>query len=245
MPPKQPKPSLKTRALRYLSLREHSRLELARKLASYVEPGEDVDAVLDWLEQNRFLSEQRFSESLIRRRSANFGNSRIFAELRSHQLDPALLAQSKVDLAESELMRAHAVWQKKFGHAETATPISDAKPPIISQKSSQNTIRGASDLNGPDVVSPHSELDTPIDRPTDCEGQDRMATRWSTTGRSTSRSTTNRSGAISPAAQEAIERRAYLAQQARYLAQRGFSSATIRAVIAGAPDEDQDLDGLE
>lgn len=107
--------SLKSRALHYLSLREHSRLELGRKLARYAQEEDDVEALLDFLEQARFLSCERFSEALVRRRSENYGNSRILAELQTHGLNPQLLAQSKAMLAESEVVRACRVWQKKFG----------------------------------------------------------------------------------------------------------------------------------
>jgi regulatory protein len=58
------KPSLKARALRYLSAREHSRQELARKLARHAQEGDDINAVLDWLTAQKFLSEERFAESL-------------------------------------------------------------------------------------------------------------------------------------------------------------------------------------
>ena len=44
--------SLKARALRFLSMREHSRLELGRKLARHAEEGDDVEALLDFLEKN-------------------------------------------------------------------------------------------------------------------------------------------------------------------------------------------------
>jgi len=123
MPPKQPKLSLKNRALNYLSLREHSRLELGRKLARYAEEGEDIEALLDFLEQKRFLSGERFSESLIRRRLDSYGNSRIMAELQTHQLDPELLAQTKAGLAETEVARACAVWQKKFGNSKVVAEV--------------------------------------------------------------------------------------------------------------------------
>lgn len=113
---KHQKLSLKNRALHYLSLREHSRLELGRKLARYAQEEDDVEALLDFLEKAKFLSSERFSESLVRRRSENYGNSRILAELQNHGLDPQLLAQSKAALAESEVTRACRVWQKKFGH---------------------------------------------------------------------------------------------------------------------------------
>ena len=64
--------SLKSRALRYLSAREHSRSELARKLARHAAESDNLDALLDELEAGKFLSEERFAESLVNRRSARF-----------------------------------------------------------------------------------------------------------------------------------------------------------------------------
>lgn len=112
-----PKISLKARALRYLAAREHSRVELARKLARYADENDDVEAVLDALEAAKFLSETRFSESLINRRAARFGNQRILAELQSHQLDEALLSEVKAGLEQDESARATEVWRKRFGQA--------------------------------------------------------------------------------------------------------------------------------
>ncbi|MDP5009430.1 MAG: recombination regulator RecX [Glaciimonas sp.] len=112
----KPTLSLKGRALRYLSAREHSRLELSRKLIRYAEEGDDVNVVLDWLEASRFLSQERFSESLIHRRASRFGNSRILAELQSHKIAPDAIAAIKVNLADSEMARAREVWRKKFDH---------------------------------------------------------------------------------------------------------------------------------
>ncbi len=113
----RPKPSLKARALRYLSMREHGRLELARKLARYAEEGDDIDALLDWLQTSKFLSEPRFAESLVNRRSARFGNSRIVSELQSHGIDPAPVAALKINLVADEEARAWLVWERKFGTA--------------------------------------------------------------------------------------------------------------------------------
>ena len=110
-----PQLSLKGRALRFLSMREHSRLELRRKLSKHAQEGDDVDALLDFLEKNNWLSQQRFSESLIHRRSARYGNSRIVAELQSHGVNGDALQELKGALAESELTRACEVWQRKFG----------------------------------------------------------------------------------------------------------------------------------
>src|SRR3546814_156583 len=112
--------SLKGRALRYLSAREHSRQELGRKLARYAQEGDDVEALLDALEAAKFLSNTRFSESLINRRAARFGNSRILSELKSHGIDPGAISEIKADLALDETARAREVWARKFG-----SPASD------------------------------------------------------------------------------------------------------------------------
>jgi len=114
-----PQLSLKGRALRFLSMREHSRVELGRKLAKYAEEGDDVEALLDFLEQNKWLSTERFSESLIHRRGARYGNSRIVAELQQHGVSGEALKELKSGLVESESSRAAEVWRRKFGEVAT------------------------------------------------------------------------------------------------------------------------------
>lgn len=112
-----PKPSisLKARALRYLSMREHSRFELSRKLQRYAQEGDDIGGLLDWLEGARFLSQQRFSESLVHRRVARFGNNRIMSELQSHGIQGEELTQVRASLQVDEGRRARDVLFKKFG----------------------------------------------------------------------------------------------------------------------------------
>ena len=107
--------SLKARALRFLSQREHSRLELGRKLSKYAEEGDDIDALLDFLEKNNWLSQERFSESLIHRRASRYGNSRIVAELQSHGVQGEALQELKSSLTDTEIERACDIWQRKFG----------------------------------------------------------------------------------------------------------------------------------
>jgi regulatory protein len=118
--------SLKARALKYLSAREHSRFELSRKLARYAQEGDDIEALLDNLEAAKLLSETRFSESLVHRRANRFGNSRILSELQSHGIEAEALADIKSDLAESEVARALEVWRKKF-NTPPADPAERAK----------------------------------------------------------------------------------------------------------------------
>ena len=80
-------PSLKMRAVGYLSRREHAREELARKLAAYAEDAAEVDAVLDALEKEGWLSTERFAQSLVHRRASRQGAARIVQELRQHGVD--------------------------------------------------------------------------------------------------------------------------------------------------------------
>jgi regulatory protein len=109
--------SLKARALRYLAAREHSRIELGRKLSRYAQEGDDIEALLNWLEASKFLSQERFTESLINRRSSRFGNSRILSELHRHGIDEDAIHDLKAALDEGEIERAREVWRKKFTHA--------------------------------------------------------------------------------------------------------------------------------
>ncbi len=113
--------SLKGRALKLLGQREHSRLELERKLAPHVEEGEDLGAMLDALEQRGFISAQRVAESVLHRKAARFGTARVVQELRNKGLDDGLVRAAAEQLRATELQRAFAVWRQRFG-APPATP---------------------------------------------------------------------------------------------------------------------------
>lgn len=110
----RPARSLKGRALGYLSRREYSRAELARKLKPFVEETDSLDTLLDSLEAENWLSDSRFAESLIHRRSSRLGASRIVGELKQHAVDQTLVEEARAQLRETELARAQAVWRKKF-----------------------------------------------------------------------------------------------------------------------------------
>ncbi len=130
----RPKLSLKARALRYLAAREHSRLELGRKLARHAEEGDDVAAVLDWLQAQKFLSEERFAESLANRRAARFGNSRIVSELQSHGIDEATVSGLKGELVSGEDERAWEVWSRKFRQPATDAPEAAKQMRFLQQR---------------------------------------------------------------------------------------------------------------
>jgi regulatory protein len=112
----RPARSLKGRALGYLSRREYSRAELSRKLMPFVEEADSLESLLDALESEGWLSDSRFAESLVHRRSSRLGASRIVGELKRHAVGQTLIEEASAQLRETELARAQAVWSKKYGH---------------------------------------------------------------------------------------------------------------------------------
>ncbi|MDI1244591.1 MAG: recombination regulator RecX [Rhodoferax sp.] len=110
-------PSLKSRALRLLSGREYSRAELQRKLQRFEEEPGSLALALDDLQAKDFISEQRVVESVVHRRAAKLGASRIKQELQAKGLEPQAVSDAVAALHSTELARARAVWQKKFDQA--------------------------------------------------------------------------------------------------------------------------------
>ncbi len=147
--------SLKARAVALLAQREHSAMELRRKLQriardrrvaeaadaaaagdaqhadeSSDEEGvggfdEEVDAVLDWLKASGYLDESRFVESRIHARSQRFGQRRIEQELAQHGL--SMDADQRSTLAAGELDRACELVRRKFGDGAPLDAAAEAK----------------------------------------------------------------------------------------------------------------------
>lgn len=113
-------PSLKGRALRLLSQREHSRTELERKLATHEEVPGELAKTLDDLQARDFINDNRAIDSLINRRAGKLGGARIKQELAAKGLSGEAVADAMASLKATELRRAQEVWHKKFG-----TPPSD------------------------------------------------------------------------------------------------------------------------
>ena len=115
-------PSLKGRALRLLSQREHSRLELERKLAPHeTEPGQLAKA-LDELQARGFIQEERVIESVVHRRAGKLGVARVRQELAAKGLSGEAVTEALDKLRATELERAREVWTRKFGE-----PVADPK----------------------------------------------------------------------------------------------------------------------
>ncbi len=107
--------SLKARALRSLARREHTRAELRRKLAPHEETECQLDALLDALQAQGFLSDERAAASLVYRRAARLGTQRLRQELQAKGLDASTVDAALDGLGGTELERARALWERKFG----------------------------------------------------------------------------------------------------------------------------------
>ena len=121
------KPSLKGRALRLLTQREHSRKELEQKLKPHEEtPGELAEA-LDFLAAKDFINEKRVVESVVNRRSSKLGAARVRQELMAKGLPADDIAEAVQTMRGTEFERALVVWRKKF----------DAPPSDASERAKQ------------------------------------------------------------------------------------------------------------
>ena len=150
------RPSLKGRALRYLAAREHSRAELAAKLARHVDAADEPDAiarVLDELAAKGFIDEARVAESVLHRRAPRLGAARVLQELRAKGLPDEVLADASQQLHASELARAQDVWRRKFGAppqdaAERARQMRFLATRGFSADTVRRVLRAANEANG-------------------------------------------------------------------------------------------------
>jgi len=114
-------PSLKSRALRLLSQREHSRTELERKLSQHEQAPGELAKALDELQARDFINDGRAIESVVHRRAGKLGAARVKQELAAKGLSGEAVAAAMEGLRGTELDRAQGVWRKKFG-----SPAADA-----------------------------------------------------------------------------------------------------------------------
>ena len=137
--------SLKGRALRLLAAREQSRSELEKKLKSHEETPGQLALVLDELQARDFISEARVVESVINRRQAKLGASRIRQELFSKGIDKEAVIEAVAGLKSTELERARALWRRKFAVK------SDGQPPDRAAQAKQMRFLAARGFSG-DVI---------------------------------------------------------------------------------------------
>lgn len=102
---------LRARALRLLARREHSRAEMARKLAPRAESPAALAELLDSLEQKKQLSDARYAEARVRQLSRKYGAARIRQDLKANGVGGDLIDGVS---GEGELERARAILERKY-----------------------------------------------------------------------------------------------------------------------------------
>jgi regulatory protein len=106
---------LRRRAIGLLARREHSRAELARKLAANGTQ-EEIDTVLAQLQSEGLLSDARYADAYVRSHGDRFGAARLRQTLRTKGVSTEL-SDAPMAALPDELDRARAVWARKFAAA--------------------------------------------------------------------------------------------------------------------------------
>jgi regulatory protein len=114
---------LRSRALRHLVRREHSRAELARKLAPHAESPAALEALLDQLSAKKMLSDERYAHERARSLARKYGAARIRQDLKAKGVDRQIIAAVS---AGDELERARAILSRKY-RAPADTPKERAR----------------------------------------------------------------------------------------------------------------------
>ena len=105
-------------ALDLLARREHSRLELRRKLLARSHAQDLADEVLDRLQQERFLDEARFAEQFVRSRTGRGqGPAKIRAQLLQRGVGDSLIDTALAKAECDWVVLAAAARRKRFGAA--------------------------------------------------------------------------------------------------------------------------------
>ena len=116
-PKSRPEVTPRSRALRLLARREHSRAELARKLAPHVEDKAALSALLDDLTQQGWISEARVVEQLVHAKRGRYGPARLRQLLLAKGVSEDLIAPALSKVKSGELGAARTVWARKCSAA--------------------------------------------------------------------------------------------------------------------------------
>ena len=100
--------------MRFLARREHTRVELKRKLESRAQEGEDVDRILDELAQRGWLSDARYAEQAIRAKARRFGPIKLAHMLRSKGLGEEAIAAGMKGAGAEGASSLERVWRTRF-----------------------------------------------------------------------------------------------------------------------------------
>ena len=105
---------LQRRALRLLARREHSRAELARKLAARAASPETLGELLDALAAKRQLSDERYAEERVRQLARKYGAARIRQDLLAKGISADAAARLSAASGRDDIERARTILARKY-----------------------------------------------------------------------------------------------------------------------------------
>ena len=108
--------SVRNKAMDLLARREHSELELRRKLQSREFDADMIDAAIEGLKRDNLLSDERFAEAYVNQRfNAGYGPFKIRYELAQKGVADALVETCLAPLSDSWHESMLQQRQRKFG----------------------------------------------------------------------------------------------------------------------------------
>ena len=106
--------SLRERALRHLARRDHSRTELARKLAAHGS-ADEIEAVITRMGELGLQSDTRYAQAFVRSKAARFGAARLRNELSRRGVERELIDEAIAGECDTpEIERARTVLHSRF-----------------------------------------------------------------------------------------------------------------------------------
>ena len=108
--------SLRAQAMRFLARREHSREELRRKLATRVEEGDNLEAVLDELAAKGWLSDARYAEHTVRAKARRYGPLKVAHYLKSRGVNEAAIEAGVRAAGDDGTANLETIWKTRFRH---------------------------------------------------------------------------------------------------------------------------------
>ena len=121
--------------------REHSRAELARKLAPYADSAESLAAVLAELASRKQLSDDRYAEARAHSLARKYGAAKIRQDLKAHGVADAIIERVSND---GEDERARAILARKYRTVATTREEKARRARFLQSRGfSYDTIRRA------------------------------------------------------------------------------------------------------
>ena len=111
------RPSLKARAIGFLARREYARAELRERLLATGAEREEVDALLDSLAEEGYLSDVRYANALVRQKSGGYSRRAIAHTLKSKGVAGETAAGALAEAEPDDYATMVALWQRRFGTA--------------------------------------------------------------------------------------------------------------------------------